>query len=477
MAFDPLPSPSSFATALATIENQLGTLDALLGTFTFTAKSSDGNITVVADASIAIDSIAIASSLLTGSTAVSLTALASSIVTVANQALTLAHTKAISQVATSVAAFNLQGVCVPNGAQPNFAGFAPAAAALTAEEPAIDQSVAARQFTGQIGVATAVASGHLDVVSLTISTLPDYLPQLVTDVGNAINKALQSTKGLVDGTIIGVVDGLPTNTVKMTDLCLYSRNTIAFNNAAQLTGTKLVGSTVGTFAAMGNAGSGPTSLSTDVQVGNVWSRGPVTLADRAQVNGFIKTNQTVTRGNATVVTGSITQNGFFQIPSFGFSVTFPGTNSGAVTLQPNTQKTLAPGSYAALIVNAGATLSLSTGTYFFTSFDMETNGTISCSSTGGQVIVYVSGNVIYRGKIVEKTGGRPKFFMGAFGTGSIPLGGPFTGTLAAPSAQIVLNTVAAPGHSGAFFGQDIQVDPNQTITWFPFSGTPSLGTF
>lgn len=47
----------------------------------------------------------------------------------------------------------------------------------------------------------------------------------------------------------------------------------------------------------------------------------------------------------------------------------------------------------------------------------------------------------------------------------------------APSAQIVLDTVAAPGHSGAFFGQDIQVDPNQTITWFPFSGTPSLGTF
>jgi DNA-binding protein YbaB len=472
MAFDPLPSPSSFATAIATIENQLGALDTLLATFTFTAKSSDGKITIVADASIAIDSITIDSSLLTGSTAVSLTTLASSIVTVANQALALAHTKAISQIATSVAAFNLQGVCVAGGAQPNFAGFAPAAASLTAEEPAIDQAVAARQFTAQLGVATAVASGHLDVVSLTISSLPDYLPKLATDAGVAINKALQSTKGLVDGTITGVVDGLPTSTVKMTDLCLYSRNAIAFNNAA-----KLVGSTPGTFAAMANAGSGQTSLSTDIQVGNVWSRGPVTLADRGQVNGFIKTNQTVTRGNNTVVTGTITQNGFVQLPNFGFSVTFPGTNSGAVTLPPNTPKTLAPGSYAALVVNAGSTLSLSTGTYFFTSFDIESGGTISCSSTGGQVIVYVSGSVIYRGRIVEKTGGRPKFFMGAFGTGSIPLGGPFTGTLAAPSAQIVLNTVAAPGHSGAFFGQDIQVDPNQTITWFPFSGTPSLGTF
>ena len=470
MAFDPLPSASSFASALATIENQLAALDNLLATFTFTAKSSDGNITVVADASIAIDSITISSSLLTGSTA--LTTLASSIVTVANQALASAHTKAVSQVATSVAAFNLQGVCVPNGAQPNFAGFAPAAATLTAEEPAIDTAVAARQFTGQVGVATAVADGHLNVVSLAIASLPDYLPQLAIDVGVAINQALQSAKRLVDGTITGVVDGLPTTTVKMTDLCLYARDAIAFNNTS-----KLVGSTPGTFAAMGNAGSAQTSLSTDVQVGNIWSRGPVTLADRAQVNGSITTNQTVTRGNATVVTGTITQNGFVQLPNFGFSVTFPGTNSGAVTLAINTQKTLSPGSYAALVVNAGATLSLSTGTYFFTSFDIESTGTISCSSTGGQVIVYVSGAVIYRGKIIEKTGGRPKFFMGAFGTSSIALGGPFTGTLAAPSAQIVLNTVTAPGHSGAFFGQDIQVDPNQTITWFPFSGTPSLGTF
>jgi hypothetical protein len=91
--------------------------------------------------------------------------------------------------------------------------------------------------------------------------------------------------------------------------------------------------------------------------------------------------------------------------------------------------------------------------------------------------VYVSGAVIYRGKIIEKTGGRPKFFLGAFGTGAIPLGGPFTGTIAAPDAQITLNTVAAPGHSGAFFGKSLQVDPDVVVTWVAFSGTPSLGTF
>ena len=472
MAFDPLPSASSFAGAILTIENQLAALEAKLLTLTSTAQSADTNIAVVVDASPEVVSLTIQPMLLTGASALSLTALASAVIPVVNQALAAAQTTAASQTATATATFNLQGVCVPNGAMPNYAGFQPAATALTAQEPAIDQQVAARQFTGQVGVATAVVSGHLDVVSLTLSRFPDYLPTLASDIGGAINQALGSAKRLVDATIGGVVDTLGTNAVKLTDLCLYARDTIAFGNSSNL-----VGQTAGTFAAMGNAGAGQTSIGTDTKVGNVWSRAPVTLGDRGQVNGFIKSNQTVTRGNNTTVTGAITQNGFLQIPGLGFSVTFPGTNSGPVTLLANTQKTLTPGSYAALIVNNGATLSLSTGTYFFTSFDIESGGTISCSSGSGQVIVYVSGAVIYRGKTIEKTGGRPKFFMGAFGTASIPLGGPFTGTLVAPQAQIVLNAVSAPGHSGAFFGQAIQVDPVSTITWVPFSGTPSLGTF
>ena len=472
MAFDPLPAPSTFANAILAIENQLAALDARLATLTFSAQSADKNVTIVVDASIEIVSVTISPTLLTGTTAVTLTALAATLVTVVNQALVAAHTRAASEAATAAAAFSLQGVCAPNAAMPNYAGFAQAAAALTAQEPAIDARVAALQFPGQVGVASAVASGHLDVVSLTIARLPDYLPSLATDVGNAINQALGSAKQLVDTTIGGTIDNLPANVVKMTDLCLYARDTIQFNDRS-----KLVGSTSGTFAAMANAGNGVTHLGNDAQVGNVWSRAPVTLADRTHVNGFIKTNQTLTQGNADVITGAISQNSFLQLPTFGFSVTFPTTNSGAVTVQPNTQQTLAPGSFGALIVNSGATLSLSTGTYFFTSFDSESNATISCSSGSGQVVVYVSGNVIFRGKTIEKTGGRPKFFMGAFGTSTIAVVGPFTGVLAAPQAQITLNTVAAPGHSGAFFAKDLQIDPDNTITWFAFSGTPSLGTF
>jgi DNA-binding protein YbaB len=471
MAFDPLPSASSFASAVRLIENQLAALDAKLATITFTATSADSKVTVVVDAAIEVVSIAIHDSLLTGPS-VNLTTLASTLVTVTNQALTAAHTRAASEAATAGAAFNLQNVCVPNGAFPNYAGFAEAATTLLAEKPTIDQRNAARQFTGQFGVASAVASGNLDVVSLTISSLPDFTPTVATDVGSAINQALRSAKTLVDTSIGGVVDTLNTNVVKFTDLCLYARDTIAFND-----GCKLVGTQAGSFAALANAGSAQTSLGVGAQTGNIWSRAPVTLGNNSKVTGFVKSNGSVTQGTNVTVTGAITPQSFIQLPNFGFSVTFPGTNQGQVTVAPNTTKTLAPGSWDGLIVNGGSTLFLSTGTYYFTSFDIESNATISCTSGSGQVVVYVSGAVIFRGKIIEKTGGRPKFFLGAFTTSTIAVGGPFTGTIAAPNAQITLNTVAAPGHSGAFFGKALQVDPNQTITWVAFSGTPSLGTF
>ena len=44
-----------------------------------------------------------------------------------------------------------------------------------------------------------------------------------------------------------------------------------------------------------------------------------------------------------------------------------------------------------------------------------TVGTGATPTQNSVVSVTYSGNVIYRGEIIEKTGGRPKFFMGAFG--------------------------------------------------------------
>jgi hypothetical protein len=185
---------------------------------------------------------------------------------------------------------------------------------------------------------------------------------------------------------------------------------------------------------------------------------------------------TLTLRSGASVTGLTTQNGvLLQIPRLTHSVTFPGTNQGNKTVAPNGTLTLAPGAYADVVVNAGATLFVSTGTYFFNNCTIEPNAKISCTSSAGQVVINIRTNFIYRGKIVEKVGSaRPKLFVGVFGTSSIPIEGPFTGTLMALTAPVTLATLAPPNvHTGAFYAKDIQVNPDNTITHFPFSGPPT----
>src|SRR4029077_20779083 len=116
-----------------------------------------------------------------------LAALGPSLVPVVNQAITAAHAQSAIDVKTSATAFNLMNICTPTGSFPNFAGFADAAASLTAEKPAIDAKIAARQFQGKAVDVTAVVNGMLQVVSIAIARLPDHLPVLDTDVADAIN--------------------------------------------------------------------------------------------------------------------------------------------------------------------------------------------------------------------------------------------------------------------------------------------------
>lgn len=102
---------------------------------------------------------------------------------------------------------------------------------------------------------------------------------------------------------------------------------------------------------------------------------------------------------------------------------------------------------------------------------MDSGGKISCASGSG-VIINVRTNFTFRGTIVETgSNARPKLFVGVFGTNSIPIEGPFTGTLMALTAPITLATVNPPAvHTGAFYARDITVNPNMTITHFPFFG-------
>jgi DNA-binding protein YbaB len=485
MAFDPLPSPASFVATVLDIERRLAQLEAQLRANTFSAGTAN-NLQVTANGMIEVATVTIP---LSAIKTVASTGqydrvdLANRLVTIVNQAFSAAHTSSAAQCATTTGAFNLMGLCVPNGAFPNFAGFQDTANALIAEKPAVSSRIAAMRFTGQAGSVTAVVTGTLSVQSLTIGTIPDQqLSVLERDVADAINRARRGADGGIDTGIQN--PGTAPPTVAMTGLCIYAHGNLRIADRVQLKGAG------GTFGAVANnSGSGTTNIGTDCVLGDVWSRAPVTFADRTAINGSIRSNQGVTPASLPVpggqtVTGQIVPNGFIVVPNLNFSVTFPGTNQGDVLVDPGhppTTRTLLPGAWGNVTVQPQCTLKLQTGTYTFTTFDLESGATLSLDSKNGQVVIHVKSapnkQFIFRGTIVERTGTAPKLFMSYFGTDALTLGSPYFGTFVAPDASITLATVNSPGHKGAFFAKDVDVEPiqpNVPVTFIPFSGTPSI---
>jgi hypothetical protein len=483
MAFDPLPSPASFVTAVLDIERRLAQLEAQLRANTFNAGAAPG-LQLSANGMIEVTSVTIP---LTAINVIPATGqfdrvdLANRLVTLANQAFTAAHASSAAQSATTTGPFNLLGLCVPGGAFPNYAGFADTANALIAEKPAISARIAAMRFTGVAGGVTAVVSGSFVVQSLTITNIPaDHPPALERDVIDALNRARRGADAGIDKGI-----GDPTTQppkVTMTGLCLYAHGNLRIADRVQLLGAG------GTFGAVANNASTPgTDIGTDTILGDVWSRAPVTLRDRGRVNGSIRSNLTVTPATSPgpagqVVTGQIVQNGFVVIPNLNFTVTFPTTTTDVI-LDPGVPpkpvvRAINPGAFRAVRVGPQCTLQLKTGTYTFDSLDLEPSGVLSLDSKNGQILIHVkTGTLIFRGSIVERTGGTPKLFMSYLGTNPVFLEAPFYGTFVAPDAALTLSTVNAPGHKGAFFSKDLDVEPiqpNVPVTFIPYTGTPSI---
>ena len=119
----------------------------------------------------------------------------------------------------------------------------------SAEKPAIDARIAARQFQGQAGDVTVVVNGMLNVVSIAIARLPEHLPVLDTDVADAINRALSAGKPLIDATVGTVVDTVDTSVITFPAICVYARGNM------QLADRVKVKKPDGTFAPVVNAGT------------------------------------------------------------------------------------------------------------------------------------------------------------------------------------------------------------------------------
>jgi DNA-binding protein YbaB len=466
IVFDPLPAPLTLQSSLTTIEQQLDAVDTLLRGKSYPASSSDQNIKVTATGAMELSSVTITAA---ATNPANPGALGPLIVPVVNQALTAAKGQSPTDVASAVANMNLLGICTPSGSLPNYAGFPEAAAVFAAEKPTIDARIAARTFQATSGDVTATVNGALQVVTITVARISDVLANLTGDVMKAVNMALDAAMGLVDVTVGQQTDLLATNSVAFSDVCLYARGQL------QLSDGVVVKTAAGVGAPVANAGNSGTTIGNNARCGNVWSLATVTMQSSGRVDGFVKTLQTFTGVGSPVVSGGVSQGAFFVLPELSLVPTFPSTNQGSVTVANGQTTVLAPGTYDQITVNSGGTLKLSAGTYFANIVNLQTGGSTIVDSSGGRVVLHVH-TVLQISHTIKSAGtGAPNLFVGYYGLQTINLAAPYSGTLIAPGATI--NLSPANAHSGAFFGASITTAANTTVTFVPYAGAPTLGTF
>ena len=256
------------------------------------------------------------------------------------------------------------------------------------------------------------------------------------------NVTLQTPKGIVP-----------------TAVTIAATSTVTIGGATKVTGT---GSGL---SAVTNMGIGGVEIQSAAVLGNLWSTSTVDLRDRAQILGTIHAPH-VTQGNSVTIAGGIdSTTALTPATVTSWTVTYPAATVTNVTLQPGQSITEAPARYGAVSIASRANLSLSTGTYFLDSLDLEPMANITLTQDAGPVVIYVRNSVIFRGTVKTATAGlRPDLLLGYLGTAGVFIESSFTGTIVAPSAALTLRAVTG-GHIGAFFAQSVSVDPNTVITY------------
>jgi hypothetical protein len=214
---------------------------------------------------------------------------------------------------------------------------------------------------------------------------------------------------------------------------------------------------------------GAIKVGADAKIGSVFGDQDIELRARAAVNGSLWAAKKLTPDATSLVTGSKTVG----VPisdgqGESWPVYFPNSNQGAVSLEPNQTRSIAPGAFGDASVKAGAKLSLRAGTYFFQSLTLEPSSTLELDNRTGPLFIYVRNRLIYRGKTVELSASTPNVLFGVVGSDSVMVEAPFRGTLVAPKAAVVLATVGAAGHVGAFYGRSLEVHQDNTVQHRPF---------
>ncbi|HEX4334863.1 MAG TPA: hypothetical protein VH062_03055 [Polyangiaceae bacterium] len=272
-------------------------------------------------------------------------------------------------------------------------------------------------------------------------------------------------------------DPNPANNATATSVVVpprYQDFTLFGSNGVQVNDGATVKTSTATPALIGNS-----STSIAINIGNLTTVGtlesvaPIFLGSGNHVTGSITSDGAVTFGLGNTVTGPVLKNQAIALPGLSLALTFP-PSQGDVTIGVGATRTLAPGSYGKVIIQGFSHATLTAGTYFFDSLEVDAAATVTLDKTGGPITVDVRTSMTLLSPFQETGGVAGANFLLQY-LSVLPqvltLSVPFSGTLVMPNTGLVLGPIIGGGHKGVFIAKNITVSPATVVTRRPFDPT------
>lgn len=220
--------------------------------------------------------------------------------------------------------------------------------------------------------------------------------------------------------------------------------------------------------AMGSSAS--TVAEPDVQFNDLWSRGPVTLKERAVVLGIVHAKYLTLQNLTLPASKKDSAPVIDPVSSLSWTVTYPTATPTAVVLNAPEKKRIEPGVYDSITLNSpqggepAPELTFTSGTYYVGTLILQSGGKVWLDQAKGPVIIYASTIYGLRSDVATLDGLLPDLFLGYLGTDSLYVEAKFIGALVAPNASVTLRAVAG-GHTGFFAGHEIVLDANAVVNY------------
>lgn len=217
----------------------------------------------------------------------------------------------------------------------------------------------------------------------------------------------------------------------------------------------------GITVAMGASGGG-VRTEHDALVNETWSRGTAVLGSRTQVRGTLHAANRILGLGVTI--GALDSAPVFDPPTtLSWTVQYPSSSPGPdFHVLTGQSKTLAPGQYDTVEAHSGGTLTLSTGTYYLTNFDVDPLSTVVLDQAKGPVIIYVSAILDLDGAFSVLGGGNPDLLIVNIGTLPFLVGSVYNGALVAPFTTMTLKAVPQV-YTGYFAAKDFSTSLDRPL--------------